>query len=177
MDYSLKYLLGCFVRFTDGKALLTLSTGMTATMREDHFQRLLALFPVGKLFLNSNGRGQSYVRLKPRERGAPNNLIVARIVAGWTYGGDLAKRAVRYLDGNRLNLEPDNLSVSERGRNRASDRTHQETARREWQRKHHRPKKSQNKSGPPLRRDGEPASSPVPPNAPGVGCSEPEGAA
>lgn len=163
MDYSFEIILCCRVRIINQRAHVILSNGAEAIMWLHDLRRLAADYPRGKLWFNSNGKKRSYVRLKPREQGARQNLIVSRIIAGWHHGGDLIRRTVGYLDGDTLNLRGENLVVSMPGRNRATDRTHQETARREWSIRNADGKILQNKPAPPLKRSRDLQDSPVPP--------------
>lgn len=55
-------------------------------------------------FLNDNGKGHLYVRMKSRDRG--NNVMVARLVVS-----DPKAQVIRYRDGDRLNLRSRNLDV------------------------------------------------------------------
>lgn len=67
------------------------------------FERITEQHGDGPWFLNDNGT-HSYVRLVPRGQGQPK--MVARLVAG-----EQPRRVVKYSDGDRLNLRPDNLVV------------------------------------------------------------------
>lgn len=72
--------------------------------RED-FDRIVGTFGTqARAYVNDNGRGALYVRLKyPTRR---NNVQVARLVAG-----DRTRTAISYVDGDRLNLRSLNLLV------------------------------------------------------------------
>lgn len=75
----------------------------TAWLFEEDYLAIVAKHGRCSWFLNSNGKGKSYVRLK----GNNENIVqVARLILG-----DALKGNVTYRDGNHLNLRTTNLHV------------------------------------------------------------------
>lgn len=84
------------------------STQYAVLLTED-FDRLIASGLTCNWGLNYNHKGgQSYVCASIRKA---NTVSVARLIAGARW-----KQAVRYRNGNRLDLRPENLRVSSGGR-------------------------------------------------------------
>jgi len=68
------------------------------------YDAIVAEFGQCSWFMNSNGQGSDYVRLKDRTIG--NNRNVARLVFGSPF-----RTHIRYRDGDRLNLRSRNLEM------------------------------------------------------------------
>lgn len=65
------------------------------------YERVLAAIGNATWFLHSNGNERLYVRVK--HRASARNVMVARLVLGIEFG------AIRFRDGDSLNLRHDNL--------------------------------------------------------------------
>jgi hypothetical protein len=75
----------------------------TVWLFEDDYNAIVAEYGLTAWFLNSNGKGQSYVRLKGKHG---NFVQVSRLIVGASIKGN-----VSYRDGNHLNLRSTNLHV------------------------------------------------------------------
>lgn len=88
-----------------------------AVVTEGGYRRALAAGVSPAWVLNSNGKGMTYVRSRSAKSSkASNTLQVARIIADAPPG-----HVVSHVNGDRLDLRPDNLSVR-RGRSKRYDR-------------------------------------------------------
>jgi len=76
-----------------------------AWLYETDYLALLADHGTHSWFVNDNGSGNLYVRMKSRDR--RNNVMVARVVMA-----DPHARCIRYRDGDTLNLRSRNLVVA-----------------------------------------------------------------
>jgi hypothetical protein len=98
--------------------LVPLSNGARAKLFLRHYERLQRMGIGPNWFLNGNGKGQFYVRVQvPTEIGWGNLAQVARLIMSPSQRG----AAVKYRDGDRLNLRSDNLQVV-RSRSRGKGR-------------------------------------------------------
>jgi hypothetical protein len=76
---------------------------VSAEIYEEDYNAIVAVHGLCSWFLNGNGKGKFYVRLK----GHHDNVVqVSRLILG-----DLYKGHVSYKDGNHLNLRTTNLIV------------------------------------------------------------------
>lgn len=78
--------------------------GERAWLYQTDYEALLAEYGTHSWYVNSNGSGGLYVRMKSRDR--QNNVMVARLVMA-----DPLARRIRYRDGDTLNLRARNLEV------------------------------------------------------------------
>lgn len=78
--------------------------GVRAWLYQTDFEAILAEHGTHSWYVNGNGSGGLYVRMKSRDR--QNNVMVARLVMA-----DPLARRVRYRDGDALNLRSRNLEV------------------------------------------------------------------
>ena len=81
--------------------------GQYAKVNTQDLRRLEAAGIRGAWFLNSNGRGRYYVRVKYRG----NLSTVARLILG-----EPSRQMVSYLDGDRTNLCRNNLKLGKSGK-------------------------------------------------------------
>ncbi len=98
-------------RDTDGRpiVLVPLANGARAKLFPRHHERLQRMGIGPNWFLNDNGQGIAYVRVKvPTALGWGNNAQIARLIACPSKRG----ASVSYRDGDRLNLRLDNLHVA-----------------------------------------------------------------
>lgn len=77
---------------------------LTAWLYATDYERIAAEFGAASWFVNDNGDGRLYVRLKSADR--RNNVMVSRLVLD-----DPTISIVRYRDGDRLNLRSRNLDA------------------------------------------------------------------
>lgn len=93
--------------------LVKLTGGNVAATTYAAFKRLMDAGVSPNWVLNSDGKGRVYVRcIRPNALGG-NLLMVSRLIIG----PEERRLAVRYRDGNRLNLRPENLLVERRTTN------------------------------------------------------------
>lgn len=93
--------------------LVRLAGGNTAVTTYEAFARLLEAGVSPNWVLNSDGKGRVYVRCTRTAELGGNLLMVSRLLVRPTE----RRLAVRYRDGNRLNLRPENLTVDRRTTN------------------------------------------------------------
>jgi hypothetical protein len=78
--------------------------GSHAWLYADDHRRVVAMIGQSRWFANRNTKGQEYVRASCPRTG--RNVMIARLIEG-----DWARTAIRYRDGNRLNLRGINLEA------------------------------------------------------------------